>query len=136
MTAEAAAGAIIAQHAALIAAMTPKVAEFAPGSDIIAGVVKAVDLKGHTPGHSGYLITSNQSSLLYIGDTMHHSVVSVRKPDWTVGFDAAGPAAPATRAALLARTAESGQRLYAVHFPFPGLGRIERGDDGFVWVPE
>jgi glyoxylase-like metal-dependent hydrolase (beta-lactamase superfamily II) len=101
-----------------------------------AETAAAVAIPHHTPGHSGFLITSGQSSLLYVGDTMHHFVVSVRRPDWTVGFDADAPTAQASRSALLARSAESGQRLYAVHFPFPGLGKVERGDDGFVWVPE
>jgi hypothetical protein len=43
--------------------------------------------------------------------------------------------AAASRGALLARSAASGQRIYAVHFPFPGLGKIEGRTDGFVWVP-
>ncbi len=126
----------ITQHAALVAALTPKVAAFTPGSDLIPGVVKAVELKGHTPGHSGYLITSGQSSLLYIGDLMHHSVVSVQKPDWTINFDGDAHVAEASRAALLAQAATDGQRIYAVHFPFPGLGKIERRGEGFVWVAE
>lgn len=136
MTAEKAAGVAIAQHPALVAAMTPKVAEFAPGADIIPGVVKAVEIRGHTPGHSGYLITSGQSSLLYIGDTMHHFVVSVQKPDWTINFDTDAPTAERSRADLLAQSATSGQRIYAVHFPYPGVGKIERRADGFVWVAE
>ncbi|HET6629919.1 MAG TPA: MBL fold metallo-hydrolase [Woeseiaceae bacterium] len=124
------------QHAALIAAITPKIAEFAPGADILPGVVKAVEIRGHTPGHSGYLISSGQESLLYIGDAMHHPVVSVQRPDWTIAFDSDAPTAEASRKALLARSADSGQRIYAVHFPFPGLGKIARVDGGFEWVPE
>jgi glyoxylase-like metal-dependent hydrolase (beta-lactamase superfamily II) len=136
MNAETAAGVAIPQHAAFVATITPKVVEFAPDADIIAGVIKAVAIKGHTPGHSGFLIASGQSSLLYVGDAMHHFVVSVRRPEWTVEFDADARTAQASRSALLARSAESGQRIYAVHFPFPGLGKVERSDDGFVWVPE
>ncbi len=76
----------IGQHAAFVAALTPKVNEFAPGADIIPGVVKAVVIKGHTPGHSGYLIGSGTDTLLYISDAAHHSVVSVQKPEWGNGF--------------------------------------------------
>ncbi len=126
----------IGQYAALVAAIAPKVATFAPGAEIIPGVVKAVEVKGHTPGHSGYLISSGQASLLYIGDAAHHFVVSVQKPDWPNGFDADAAAAAASRAALLAQMASSGQRIYAVHFPFPGLGKFEKRDAGFVWVAE
>lgn len=125
-----------AQHGAFVAAIAPKVAEFAPGSDLVPGVVRAVDVKGHTPGHSAYLITSGQSSLLYVGDSVHHHVVSVQKPEWTIAFDGDAPVAQASRAELIARSAESGQRIYAVHFPWPGIGKFERREGTFVWVPE
>ena len=124
------------QHAALISAMTPKVAAFQPGADLLPGVVKAVEVRGHTPGHSGYLIGSGPDSLLYIGDSMHHYVVSVQRPDWTIAFDRDAPTAQKSRNELLAQSAANGQRLYAVHFPFPGVGKIERRGDGFVWVAE
>lgn len=136
MTAETAKGVGIAQYAALMTAMTPKVAEFAPDADIIPGVVKAVAIKGHTPGHSGYRITSGKRSLLYIGDSMHHFVISVRRPDWTIAFDSDAPTAQASRKALLAESAASKQLIYAVHFPFPGLGRFERRGDSFIWVAQ
>jgi glyoxylase-like metal-dependent hydrolase (beta-lactamase superfamily II) len=136
LSAKTAAGVAIVRHGALLTAITPKVVEFAPGADIIPGVVKAVEIRGHTPGHSGYLISSGQSSLLYIGDAVHHFVVSVQKPDWTVEFDADAATAQASRKSVLSRSAASGQRIYAVHFPFPGLGKIERGGGGFVWAPE
>jgi len=126
----------IAQYAAFISAITLKVAKFAPDAEIIPGLVKAVEIKGHTPGHSGYLITSGQSSLLYVGDAMHHYVISVQKPEWPNGFDGDADAAIASRSALLAQSAASGQRLYVVHFPFPGIGKIEQRASGFVWVPE
>ncbi|HKR36572.1 MAG TPA: MBL fold metallo-hydrolase, partial [Steroidobacteraceae bacterium] len=91
-------------------------------------------IKGHTPGHSGYLITSGRNSLLYVGDAVHHFVVSLRKPDWPNGFDGDAATAAASRSALLADAAKSGQLLYAVHFPFPGLGKVQRQGEGYVWV--
>jgi len=126
----------ITQRAALIAAVTPKIDAFAPGSDIVPGTVKAVEIKGHTPGHSGYLITSGADSLLYIGDTAHHSIVSVQEPDWTVVFDSDAPTAQASRKEVIAQSAATGQRIYAVHFPFPGLGKFAKQGEGYVWVPE
>jgi glyoxylase-like metal-dependent hydrolase (beta-lactamase superfamily II) len=126
----------LAQYAAFVSAVTPKVDTFAPDSEVLPGLVKAVEIKGHTPGHSGYMITSGQSSLLYVGDAMHHYVVSVQKPEWANGFDGDADVAAASRSALLAQSAASGQRLYAVHFPFPGIGKVERREGGFVWVPE
>lgn len=136
MNAKSAETVAITNYSALIAAVEPKVAPFAPGTEIIPGIVKAVEIKGHTPGHSGYLITSTGDSLLYIGDAMHHYVVSVQKPAWTIAFDADAPTAEASRSALLAKIAAAGQRIYAVHFPFPGIGRVKHSGDSFVWVAE
>jgi glyoxylase-like metal-dependent hydrolase (beta-lactamase superfamily II) len=126
----------IENYAAQIATIKTKVAEFAPDSELIPGTVKAVGIKGHTPGHSGYLITSGAGSLLYVGDSMHHFVVSVQKPEWTIAFDSDAPTAQKSRAELIASSAANGQRIYAVHFPFPGLGKFEKQGDHFVWVAE
>lgn len=126
----------LADRDALVAAMKPKLDAFAPGAELVPGVVKAVEIKGHTPGHSGYQITSGSDTLLYVGDSMHHSIISVQKPEWLMAFDADQKAGAASRAALIAQAAADGQRIYAVHFPFPGIGKFEKQGDGYVWVAE
>lgn len=136
MDAETAKNVAITRHRDLVAAINPKLVAFAPGSEIIPGVVKAVEIPGHSPGHSGYLITSGQESLFYIGDALHHYVVSVQKPEWPNSFDSDTGLAAASRRALLEKSAASGQLLYAVHLPFPGIGRIEKRSGGFLWIPE
>jgi len=126
----------VSNYDALVAGMKPKVDAFAPGAELVKGTVRAVDIKGHTPGHSGYLITQGPDSLLYVGDSMHHYVVSVQKADWPMNFDSDQAQGAKSRAALIADSAAKGQRIYAVHFPFPGVGRFEKQGDGFVWVAE
>jgi glyoxylase-like metal-dependent hydrolase (beta-lactamase superfamily II) len=135
MTAAQAEGAGVGQHAKLIAAITPKIATFEPGADIIPDAVKAVDIKGHTPGHSGYMIRSKNKSVFYVGDTVHHFVVSTHKPEWTCGFDTDAATSQASRKAVLGAAAAKGQLLYAYHFPFPGVGKVKSQGAGFVWVP-
>jgi len=125
-----------AKHVAFVATLKPRVAPFAPGTDLVPGVVKAVDIKGHTPGHSGYVITSGKDSLLYVGDSMHHYIISVQKPEWPMSFDSDQATGAKSRAALLADSAANGQQIYAVHFPWPGIGKIGKQGIGFVWVPE
>lgn len=120
----------------LVSAIKPKVVPFEPGADVLPGIVKAVELKGHTPGHSGYLIGSGADSVLVFGDAMHSYVVSVRKPSWQVAFDGDKQLAARTRVALVKSSVASGQRLYAEHFPFPGIGSIVQGKDGPSWKPE
>jgi len=121
---------------ALVSALKRKVAAFDPGANLLPGIVRAVELKGHTPGHSGYLIGSGSDSVLLIGDAMHSYVVSVRRPAWQVAYDGDQPLGATTRGALVKSSAASGQRLYAEHFPFPGLGKIVMGKSGASWQPE
>src|SRR4029453_11474942 len=73
-----------ADAAALVAAITPKVDAFQPNAVIVPGVVTAVAVPGHTPGNSAYEIASGDERLLYIGDSAHHWVISVQRPEWTV----------------------------------------------------
>lgn len=121
--------------APLIAAVTPRVQTFQPGAQIVPNVA-SVEVRGHTPGHSAYRIGSGADSLLYIGDSAHHHVISVQRPNWTIAFDTEEPVARASRQALLKQAAERGERIYAVHFPFPGLGRVRASGETFTWVPE
>jgi glyoxylase-like metal-dependent hydrolase (beta-lactamase superfamily II) len=121
---------------ALVSAIKPKVVPFEPGADLLPGIVKAVELKGHTPGHSGYRIGSGADSVLVIGDAMHSYLVSVRKPSWQVAFDGDKQLGATTRVALVKSSAASGQRLYSEHFPFPGIGKIVKAKDGASWQPE
>lgn len=122
--------------AKLADAIAPKVATFQPGAAILPGVVTAVPVDGHTPGHSAYEIASNNERLLYIGDSAHHFVISVQRPEWTVRYDGNAPLAQTSRRALLQRAADNHLRIYAVHFPYPGLGHIQAQGDSFVWAPE
>jgi len=126
----------IQQVSVLVSAIKLKVVPFEPGADLLPGIVKAVELKGHTPGHSGYRIGSGADSVLLFGDAMHSYLVSVRKPYWQVAFDGDKPLAAATRVALVKSSTSSGQRLYSEHFPFPGIGKIVKGKDGATWQPE
>lgn len=121
--------------AALVTAITPKVKTFAPGDNVAPGVT-SVSLKGHTPGHVGYEITSGDKRLLDFGDTAHSSIVSLAKPDWTMGFDNDAQEGKTSRRALLAKLAADHELIFAPHFPFPGVGKIVAKGDGFAWQPQ
>lgn len=119
-------------NAALATAMAAKVQAFRPNAEPVPGTVRAVAVDGHTPGHSAYEIGSGAQRVLYIGDTAHHYLVSVQQPDWTIQYDRDAPTAQASRRALFDRVVAQRELVYAVHFPFPGLGRIvrERAEEG------
>lgn len=120
----------------LVSAIAPKLVAFEPGAVILPNLVTAIAVDGHTPGHSAYEIASGDQRLLYIGDSAHHHVISVQRPEWTIDYDEDAPVAQTSRRALLQRAVDQNLRIYSVHFPFPGLGHIRSQDERFVWVPE
>jgi glyoxylase-like metal-dependent hydrolase (beta-lactamase superfamily II) len=119
---------------AVATAIAPKVKTFVPGADVLPGI-RAVALPGHTPGHSGYEITSGKDRLLDIGDTAHSSIISLAKPDWTIQYDTDAAEGRATRKAELAKLAASHERIFAPHFPYPGVGFVVKNGDGYTWAP-
>jgi glyoxylase-like metal-dependent hydrolase (beta-lactamase superfamily II) len=121
--------------AKLVAAITPKVAAFEPGAKLLPEVT-AVATQGHTPGHSSYDIASNGDHVFYLGDVAHSWVISVQRPTWSIPFDGDHAAAEAMRAKTLAMLAADHMRVYAVHFPFPGIGHIVGQGDDLSWQRE
>jgi glyoxylase-like metal-dependent hydrolase (beta-lactamase superfamily II) len=117
---------------AMLDAIRPKVQAFTPGAEVVPGI-RSVPLPGHTPGHSGYLIDTGKDALLDIGDTAHSSIISLAKPDWVVEYDGDPDQGRATRKAELAKLAASHQRIFAPHFPYPGVGYVVKAGDGFAW---
>ncbi len=113
-------------------AVTSKAVPFAPGSQIIPGLVKAVQIKGpHSRPLGVPSSPSGESSLLYIGDA-RASLPSCPFRSRTGPSPSTAMLPLPKRAALrfLPGAAGTKQRIYAVHFPFPGLGTIERKGDG------
>jgi glyoxylase-like metal-dependent hydrolase (beta-lactamase superfamily II) len=117
---------------AVVAAIRPKVQPFAPGAEVVPGI-RSVPLPGHTPGHSGYLIGTGKDALLDIGDTAHSAVISLAKPDWVIRYDTDATEGRGTRKAALAKLAASHQRIFAPHFPYPGVGYVVKDGDGYRW---
>ncbi|OBQ57956.1 MBL fold metallo-hydrolase [Mesorhizobium erdmanii] len=107
---------------------------FKAGAQVAPGII-SVALKGHTPGHVGYQIKSGKERLFDIGDTVHSSILSLVKPDWAVAFDGDKPEAEQNRATTLAALAKDHEMIFAPHFPFPGVGYIEKDGDHFKWAP-
>jgi glyoxylase-like metal-dependent hydrolase (beta-lactamase superfamily II) len=119
---------------AIAQAIAPQVKTFEPGQTVVPGIT-AVGLYGHTPGHVAYEIVSGGERLLDIGDSAHSSIVSLAEPGWIMQFDKDAQAGKAQRIDLLTRLSKSHEVIFAPHFPFPGVGRVEPQGQGFVWKP-
>ncbi len=98
--------------------------------------VTTVPLHGHTPGHSGYLISSGNESLLIWGDIVHVPDIQIPRPDVTIEFDTDPHAAAATRKRLLDQVSTDRQLVAGMHMHFPGFARVVRHGDSFAMLPE
>jgi glyoxylase-like metal-dependent hydrolase (beta-lactamase superfamily II) len=102
-------------------------------ADIEPGI-RYVPALGHSPGHRAVHIESGEARLLHIVDTIHMPI-QLNALD-AAPFDWQQPdIAIATRRALLARAESENLLLMAYHFPFPGLGYVQRRGDLLAWEP-
>jgi glyoxylase-like metal-dependent hydrolase (beta-lactamase superfamily II) len=98
--------------------------------------VTSVPLHGHTPGHSGYMISSGKDSLLIWGDIVHVPEVQVPRPEVTMEFDTDPHAAAATRKRIFDIVATDRQLIAGMHVHFPGFAYVAKHGDGYVMLPE
>jgi glyoxylase-like metal-dependent hydrolase (beta-lactamase superfamily II) len=120
---------------ALVTTIKAQVQTFEPGQPVLPGITPLA-LYGHTPGHVGYEIASEGQRLLDIGDMFHSSIVSLAKPDWTIAWDTDKTEGIRVRRRELQQLAATHELIFAPHFPFPGLGWIQRTGNGFSFRPQ
>ncbi|MGL5834162.1 MAG: MBL fold metallo-hydrolase [Waterburya sp.] len=104
------------------------------GTEIIPGIL-ATETSGHTPGHTSYLITSEQKKLIATGDIFYSDPLNLEHPDWEVAFDTDAAKGLATRNKFLNEVSESRVELLVPHMPFPGLGHVSAEVDRYAWTP-
>ncbi len=100
---------------------------FAEG-EVFPGVT-AMPLPGHTPGHTGYLVSSGGEDLLIWGDIVHHSDIQIRRPDVWVEQDSDPETAVATRKRTLEMASRDRLLIAGAHVHFPGFLHVS-GDAG------
>ena len=99
--------------------------------------VTAMPLYGHTPGHTGYMVSSKGEQLLIWGDIVHIPDIQTRRPDVYMEPDVDGDAAIATRKRIFDSVAADRQLVAGMHMHFPGfLNLNRRRNEGYELVPE
>ncbi len=111
-----------------------KFKQFKAGDTIVPGVV-AVAEPGHTPGHSGYLVSSGNQQMLVWGDLVHSHAVQFAHPEVAIEFDTDSKQAVATRNQIFADAAKKKLWVAGAHLPFPGIGHVRQDRNGYAWVP-
>jgi glyoxylase-like metal-dependent hydrolase (beta-lactamase superfamily II) len=105
------------------------------GAATLAPGVRALPERGHTPGHTGYLFSSEGQRLLVWGDIVHVAAVQFPDPRVTVTYDSDPVQARRTRLRVFDAVVRDRDLVAGAHLSFPGLGHIRRQGRGYVWVP-
>ncbi len=121
--------------AGVVAAYGERVVPFEGDADLGGGLT-AVGMYGHTPGHTGYRLSSGTEQLIIWGDCTAMAALQFAHPDIGITFDTDAAAAAATRRKVLAMVAADKIAVAGSHLPFPGVGHVEARGDAFAWVPE
>ena len=104
-------------------------------TDVFPGV-RSMPLHGHTPGHSGYMVSSGKDSLLIWGDIIHVPEVQIPRPEVTMAFDTDPHMAAATRTRTFDMVTNDRQLIAGMHVHFPGFAHMARSGDGYIMLPE
>ena len=97
--------------------------------------IRSVVTRGHTPGHSTYVVESKGQKMLVFGDMMHVAAIQFANPAVAIQFDTDSATAADARAGFYHEAARD-QYIFAIaHVSFPGLGRVRSEGTGYVWLP-
>jgi glyoxylase-like metal-dependent hydrolase (beta-lactamase superfamily II) len=108
---------------------TLKTGEALPGISIVPE-------PGHTPGHSGWMFSSGNETLLIWGDIVHMPGVQFTRPGVGLGFDVDGDQAIATRKRIMDMVTTDRLAVAGMHLDFPCFGHVAKASEGYAFIPE
>jgi glyoxylase-like metal-dependent hydrolase (beta-lactamase superfamily II) len=107
---------------------------FDDNQEILPGVAARATY-GHTPGHMSFELRSGSESVMVLGDAVTNPHVGFERPEWLSGSDQDAATAAVTRTGLLDQISQDQMTLIGYHLPDGGIGRAERVDDSYRFVP-
>ncbi|MDR1049069.1 MAG: MBL fold metallo-hydrolase [Synergistaceae bacterium] len=97
---------------------------------VVAPGVRALDARGHTPGHTAFLLECGGERLLFWGDLAHAAALQFPRPDINASYDMNPGEAAAVRARFMEMAAAEKLPIAGSHLPFPGVGDVEKTAPG------
>jgi len=99
--------------------------------DVLVPGIASVALPGHTPGHTGFMLSSRGKKLFFIGDVVHGALLQMPRPAITFDFDVDQAMAKETRLRAFKQIAAEKTPVAAAHLPFPGIGFVRAEGEGY-----
>ncbi len=101
--------------------------EFLPGFHMYPAI-------GHRYDHDVLKIETSGEKLIHFADGLLHPLMMANRA-WYYSYDIEPAQAVETKEQLLEWCAAEKALVFATHFPFPGLGTIERRNTKWQWHP-
>lgn len=100
------------------------------GGEVFPGI-SAQPLLGHTAGHCGYRIQSEEQDLLIWGDIVHFPHLQISRPEVSIAFDLDPHLAAQTRVGLLDMVTADQLLIAGMHLGEEGFVQIIRAGSGY-----
>ncbi len=94
-----------------------------------------IQVPGHTPGQFALHVASQGKDLLFISDVWLHPL-HIEHLEWQTSYDLDHDLAMKSRIRMLELAYRNNMLVQSFHFPFPGLGHIDKTKDDWQWVEE
>jgi glyoxylase-like metal-dependent hydrolase (beta-lactamase superfamily II) len=111
-----------------------KVTPYEWGKEVAPGLL-AVESIGHTPGHTSYVLSSGSGKVFIQSDVTNNPNPFATHPGWHAFFDQDGDVAEKTRRRVYDMVVAEKLMVQGFHYPFPGLGHVEKDGSGYRVVP-
>jgi len=102
--------------------------------ELVPGI-ETILLPGHTPGHMGVMLRSDGQEVLMWADLVHHTVLQLVNPDWSMAFDTDPDLSRQTRNKILDKVSSEGIAVLGSHLDFPGFGHVAKEGKGYRFYP-
>src|SRR3984957_12293153 len=112
------------------AGLKKKVTPYEWGKEVAPGLL-AVESVGHTPGHTSYVLSSGSGKVFIQSDVTNNPNPFATNPGWHAFFDQDGDVAEKTRRQIYDMVAVEKLQVQGFHYPFPGLGHVEKDGSGY-----
>jgi glyoxylase-like metal-dependent hydrolase (beta-lactamase superfamily II) len=115
-------------------ALSRKVTPYEWGKDVAPGLL-AVETIGHTPGHTSFVLSSGNDKVFIQSDVTNNPDLFAHNPGWHASYDQLPDIAETTRRKVYDMLVAERLKVQGYHYPFPGVGNIEKDGAGYRVVP-
>src|SRR5438874_7131638 len=116
------------------AGLKKKVTPYEWGKEVFPGLL-AVETAGHTPGHTSYVLSSGSGKVFIQSDVTNVPYLFAANPGWHAFFDQDPAMAETARRKTYDMMLAEKLQVQGFHYPFPGLGNVEKDGNGYRVIP-